>query len=503
MTIRSLWRIGLLVAAVGGVACSSSSGVPRETISGDSGVGSNDGDTARDGPVFGGDAESGDSGSRLPDAGADASTGDAGLAVRGQNCGAYTKASPAKGGHEYFVDGAKGSDSSSGSSTSPFQTVQKSANVAMAGDVVTIRAGSYSELVNVPNSGTPGAPIVFQADVCGMAVFSGQTGFYPVLAGSPMVNNGDCAGSADGQHDVTLSGLTFQGTHDSPSGGYSTVIYLNDDWTLTNVLIDGSDDIEVNERGMGDIIEQSTFMHGGSHSLVGCGGNTIVRNVINANNVTSAAAAANCGDSCSLKFLFTNGMLVDNFESYGNNGPGWWFDTNNYNFIIRNSSFHDNSGGSPGIADEISDGPGLIENNTFANNGADIAIWESKAVTIQNNTMTGGSGSPFEFRTMTNRCEVMTGSTCSKWYQIGNLVIHGNKVENWTSVLILDPASSSDPMWASPAFTTLNIEMDHDDLAPSSSDSNFLSWQNEPSITSFSQLQSTLGIEQHGSDTPF
>jgi hypothetical protein len=431
---------------------------------------------------------------------------DAGPAVRGQACAGYVKASPANGGREYFVAASGGSDGNDGSSGAPFQTVQHAASVAKAGDVVTIRAGSYTELVKVQNSGAQGAPIVFQADQCGQAVFTGNTSFYPQIEGSPTVNNG-CTSNAPGQHDITLSGLSFKDTHDSTPASqgnppnYSTVVLMVDNWRLTNVSIDGADDIEVNVRGTGDVIEQSTFLHGGSHSLVGCGGNTVVRNVMNGNNVTNPNAAANCGDSCSVKFLFTNGMMVDNIESFGNNGPGWWFDTDNHNFTVQNSYFHDNQGA--GIADEISDGPGVIQKNTFLNNGADVGIWESKAVTITNNIMNGGSGSPFQIRTMTNRCEVQNGSSCTTWYQVGNLVIHDNKAKNWTGCLIEDPAYSSDPQWADPPFQKLNIQMDFDDLSPAPSSSCFLSWQNEPSVTSVASMQSVLGVEAHGNQASF
>jgi hypothetical protein len=432
--------------------------------------------------------------------------------ARGQQCSAYVKAAPTNGGQEYVVDGTNGSDSNNGSANSPFQTVQKAANVAQAGDVVTILAGTYTELVNVQNSGASGAPIVFQADQCGQTIFTGNTGFYPQVEASPTVNNGGCIGSGPGQHDITLSGLNFQGTHDSPGStssqlpNYSAVIYMVDNWRLTNISIDGSDDLEVNVRGTGDIIEQSTFMHGGSHSLVGCGGNTIVRNVINGNNVTNTAAAANCGDSCSTKFLFTNGMLIDNIESYGNNGAGWWFDTDNVNFTIQNSYFHDNHNGFPGIADEISDGPGIIQNNTFLNNDNDIGIWESKAVTIVNNVMNGGSGTPFMFRTMTNRCENPSGenvANCQLYYQIKNLVVHNNKVKNWTGCLINDPAYSANPQYADPLFTTLNIQMDYDDIYTTASGPCWLGWEGEPSVSSFAGLQSTLNIEAHGTQAAF
>ena len=417
--------------------------------------------------------------------------------IRGQNCAAYTKVAPARGSREYTVDTASGRDTNRGSAAHPFKTVQKAASLVKAGDVVTIRAGTYTGLVYLTRSGAAGSPIVFQADQCGQAVFTGNTGFYPQVFAS--WGNNVCLPKFPVQHDVTLSGLTFKNTTNGPVGKYSAVILATDNWRINNVLIDGAADLEVNVRGSGVIIEQSTFMHGTSHSLVGCGGNTIVRNVINAHNVTATAARA-CGNSCSIKFLFTDHMLVDNIESYGNNGPGWWFDAQNKNFTVQNSYFHNNTG--MGFFDEISDGPGLIQNNTFDHNEMDLAIGESQNVTVINNVFNGGSDVPFEFRTMTNRCQVSSGGTCTKYYWLKNLTIHNNKVKAWTHVLIHNGAVSSNPRWASPPFQTLNIQMDYNTYWPTTSNS-WILWQSEPSIKSFSAFQSTLGVEAHGSQTPF
>jgi hypothetical protein len=80
----------------------------------------------------------------------------------------------------YFVDPG-GSDSNSGAIAAPFQTIQRAANAAVAGDVVEIRAGTYREKVVPPNSGSVGAPITFRAyngesvTVSGADVVSGWT----------------------------------------------------------------------------------------------------------------------------------------------------------------------------------------------------------------------------------------------------------------------------------------------------------------------------------------
>ena len=75
---------------------------------------------------------------------------------------AVVVAAMAASGAEYFVsqDGCDGAD---GSAARPWRTIQRAADVAKAGDVVTIRGGTYREWVKPANAGREGAPIVFQA----------------------------------------------------------------------------------------------------------------------------------------------------------------------------------------------------------------------------------------------------------------------------------------------------------------------------------------------------
>ncbi len=63
---------------------------------------------------------------------------------------------------DYYV-AKNGNDSNSGTIDSPFLTITKAANIAVAGDVVYIREGTYEETLTPKNSGTAGNPIVFQS----------------------------------------------------------------------------------------------------------------------------------------------------------------------------------------------------------------------------------------------------------------------------------------------------------------------------------------------------
>ena len=66
------------------------------------------------------------------------------------------------GAADYYVSPA-GCDEADGSSTHPWRTIQRAADVAEAGDVVTIRAGVYREWVRPAHAGRAAAPIVYQA----------------------------------------------------------------------------------------------------------------------------------------------------------------------------------------------------------------------------------------------------------------------------------------------------------------------------------------------------
>jgi hypothetical protein len=62
----------------------------------------------------------------------------------------------------YYVS-QNGDDSNPGSSKQPWRTIQKAANMMVAGDSVVVLPGEYDERVHVTRSGVSGAPITYQA----------------------------------------------------------------------------------------------------------------------------------------------------------------------------------------------------------------------------------------------------------------------------------------------------------------------------------------------------
>ena len=63
---------------------------------------------------------------------------------------------------EYFV-ATDGDDAAEGSAVKPWRTIQRAADIAVAGDVVTIRGGTYREWVKPAHAGRADAPIVYRA----------------------------------------------------------------------------------------------------------------------------------------------------------------------------------------------------------------------------------------------------------------------------------------------------------------------------------------------------
>jgi hypothetical protein len=73
----------------------------------------------------------------------------------------------------YYVSASKGSDDNAGAEKMPFKTIQKAADVMVAGDICLIDDGIYRETITLKNSGTKDKPISFKAMEDADVVISG------------------------------------------------------------------------------------------------------------------------------------------------------------------------------------------------------------------------------------------------------------------------------------------------------------------------------------------
>ena len=78
-----------------------------------------------------------------------------------------------------YVDAANGDDAGAGTSSAPYRTLQRAADVAGPGDVVVVRDGMYTGsrlILEIVRSGTGSAPITFRAEHRWGAVLDGRHG---------------------------------------------------------------------------------------------------------------------------------------------------------------------------------------------------------------------------------------------------------------------------------------------------------------------------------------
>ncbi len=88
-----------------------------------------------------------------------------------------------------YVVALTGSDGNPGTAARPFATIQKAADMARAGDTVSVKGGVYRQEVHLHNSGTAAAPIQFVADPPGSVIVTGAdvvTGWTRVPGDAPI-----------------------------------------------------------------------------------------------------------------------------------------------------------------------------------------------------------------------------------------------------------------------------------------------------------------------------
>jgi hypothetical protein len=73
----------------------------------------------------------------------------------------------------YYVSSSQGSDENAGTENKPFKTIQKAADVMVAGDECLIDDGVYREAITLKTSGTEEKPISFKAMEDAEVVISG------------------------------------------------------------------------------------------------------------------------------------------------------------------------------------------------------------------------------------------------------------------------------------------------------------------------------------------
>jgi hypothetical protein len=428
----------------------------------------------------------------------------AGIRARGFAQGAYTLAAPVSGGRALHV-ATTGSDAAAGTATAPFRTIARAAQVARAGDVVTIGSGTYSGSVIVANSGTTTAPNVFQAAQRGGVVLTGGNASF-----RPATWSGGT--QETGQLYVTVRGLIFRryaaNVVASPGPNFPAALKATRGWRVEDCLFEDAGNTAIQIFGSYVAVVKTTIQYSYLEALAAWShsaattvddsrytpldGIRITDVVLRGNHALNRVQRAEAADYSS-KFLTTRGAVLDNVESFENNGPGFWFDTQNSNFTVRNSYFHHNRdiagtrGNGRGLNIEANWAPALIERNVFASNqGLGMGVTASQGLTIRNNLFINNP-----------RCMELTSDLPRiATFPLKNIGIYSNQCGNWTNF------SGVQTLGGASAFTTpaaMNIKADSNVYQPGSV--KLLGWWENKTIGAaytLTDFQQKWGWEAHG-----
>lgn len=183
-----------------------------------------------------------------------------------------------------------GSDSNNGTLSRPFKSISRAASVARPGDVVHVRAGTYSGKVVITKSGTRTAPIVFR----------------PYQSEKPVV---DGKGMPSGTSLVQISGnfVQFRGFTVRNSAKTGISVWGGNNVTIENNTITGS------RRG-------GIFVGYGNPGVAHS--NVIKNNVIHGNCLENSSRSWSSGWPAAISVTLSDRSTVSGNRVYKNFGEG-------------------------------------------------------------------------------------------------------------------------------------------------------------------------------------
>ena len=266
-------------------------------------------------------------------------------------------------GNTYYVS-TSGSDSNSGTLSSPWRTIQKAANTVSSGDTVLVRGGTYSERVTLTKSGTSSAWITFKN-------YQGET---PVIDGSGITISGYDSGLFDisSTSYIILDGFTVR---DSTKAGISvhrshhvTIKNCHTLYTYSSGIRSDNKD-SYSEPTPNNIIIDSNWIQyshqgGGQEAMSICrtADFQITNNLV---DDTNHYIGIDCKQSC------YNGVIANN-EVYTTSSGNIYVDAHStypsYNIDIYNNYIHGSGSASIGIKVGSEDGGANVYDINIYNN---------------------------------------------------------------------------------------------------------------------------------------
>ena len=272
----------------------------------------------------------------------------------------------------YYYVAKNGNDNNPGTETSPFLTIQKAANVAVAGCTIYVKAGTYNEKVTIQKSGSEEKWITFSAapgtiidganisnpiDWDGLIVIKNSK--FIKVSGFKVQNSTKSGivviGSANGG--MKWSHITLENNHTYKTNSSGIQAYGGGD----NLIVDGND-IERAANGGADYWSQECLSVAYDIDIVEVMNNTVHDGTMN--------GYRGGGEGIDLKDGISNALVHHN-HVFNIVSVGIYIDAyarHNYNIQVYNNIVHDiNRNWGQGLTAGCEHG-GILENISFYNN---------------------------------------------------------------------------------------------------------------------------------------
>jgi parallel beta-helix repeat protein len=266
------------------------------------------------------------------------------------------------------------SDTGPGSQDQPFCAIRPAASAAVAGQTVSVAAGTYQEMVSPSHSGTPDAPIAFVAAGPGVTVTGGVHGFsvsgrsWIEIRGFDVTATSDAGIYLSGSSNVTVEGDHVSYSGQPSSGLTSQGVYVTS--TTGSVIADNTVDhntdsgIYLKNGSTGnDVRANVVFANASQYSRIApgidvrSGPNTVEANVSYGNEDSGIQVYAGAADN----------LLFDNV-TYANGDHGIDVNASPGQRIVSNTVY-DNV--TAGINVEGGSTGASLANNVSVDNGID------------------------------------------------------------------------------------------------------------------------------------
>lgn len=252
---------------------------------------------------------------------------------------------------DYYVS-TTGSDSNSGSESSPWKTIQKGINSLKAGDILYIKGGTYPEKLNVNTSGTSSAPITISGYADEMPTVDGSNislGCYDFLV--------TVKGSYVNLEKLKVANSTGGGMY---IGGTAS--------SIKNVSLSHLGETGAVLAGTNNIADTVTVTDNGYRYGSGCstwgsalctvGKDSVIKNSLTYNNVGEGLNA----------YAASSGAIIEDNVSYDNKSVNLYVDSSSGTIVRRNLVYHSPNSSSSSRGITIGGETGGVSNVTIVNN---------------------------------------------------------------------------------------------------------------------------------------